>query len=103
MIFKRFWVPCGRAPLRTYGLTYISRCFNVACVEGLEEVAVDMAARASGPSDVAGVVAGVREALLAPAPPRRATALFATRTFAWRTLLKIKHSPDELSSALIMP
>ncbi len=64
---------------------------------------MDMAARASGPSDVAGVVAGVREALLAPAPPRRATALFATRTFAWRTLLKIKHSPDELSSALIMP
>lgn len=64
---------------------------------------MDVAARATGPGDVAGAVAGVREMLLAPAPPRRASALFATRTFAWRTLLKIKHSPDELSSALILP
>lgn len=64
---------------------------------------MDVAARASGPGDVAGVVVGVRESLLAPAPPHRSTALFASRTFAWRALLKIKHSPDELSSALVMP
>lgn len=64
---------------------------------------MELAARASGPGDIAGVVAGVRETLLAPAPPRRASALSASRTFAWRALRKIKHSPDELSSALVMP
>jgi ABC-2 type transport system permease protein len=56
----------------------------------------------SGPGDVGGAV-GVRENLLASAPSRRATPLFASRTFAWRTLRKIRHSPDELTSALILP
>jgi ABC-2 type transport system permease protein len=64
---------------------------------------VDVAAQSSGPSAAPAVLAALRSAVLAPAPGRRATALSASRTFGWRALLRIRHSPDELSSALIMP
>jgi ABC-2 type transport system permease protein len=42
--------------------------------------------------------------LLAPSgPPRRAGALAASATFAWRAMLKIKHEPKQLTDVIAIP
>jgi len=42
--------------------------------------------------------------LLAPAgPPRRAGALAASATFGWRSMLKIKHQPSQLTDVIAIP
>jgi ABC-2 type transport system permease protein len=44
------------------------------------------------------------DGLLAPGgPPRRAGALAASATFGWRTMLKIKHDPNQLSDVIAIP
>lgn len=45
----------------------------------------------------------LRESLLARTRPPKPGPLYASMTFAWRGLLKIKHVPDQLSTALIFP
>ncbi|GAA4306236.1 ABC transporter permease [Actinomadura luteofluorescens] len=48
--------------------------------------------------------ARARRALAAPGErPPRAGALSASMTFGWRALLKIKHSPNQLVDALMLP
>ena len=48
---------------------------------------------------------GLRDAVTAPAgaPAERAGPLAQTLAFAWRTLLKIKHTPEQLFDAVITP
>jgi ABC-2 type transport system permease protein len=45
----------------------------------------------------------MRTALSARARPPRPSALSASRIFAWRTLLKLKHVPEQLSDVLGIP
>jgi len=61
-----------------------------------------MTAEASVP---AGPLVGTRVqgALSSGVRPRRPSALSASRTFAWRTLLKIKHVPEQLTDVVAIP
>jgi len=45
----------------------------------------------------------LRQALSTRPRPRRANPVYASLTFAWRALLKIKHVPDQLGDAIIFP
>ena len=47
--------------------------------------------------------AAVRRAIARTLPPPRASALSAALTFAWRGVLKVKHVPEQLTDATIMP
>jgi ABC-2 type transport system permease protein len=44
-----------------------------------------------------------RTALASHARPARPNALSTSLTFAWRALLKIKHGPDQLADAILIP
>lgn len=45
----------------------------------------------------------LRTALASRVRPARPTALSVSLTFAWRALLKIKHGPDQLADAILIP
>lgn len=45
----------------------------------------------------------VRRAISSTPRPSRASALSASLTFAWRNVLKVKHVPEQLTDATIMP
>lgn len=45
----------------------------------------------------------VRRALSVSARPPRPTALSTSRTFAWRTVLKVKHVPEQLTDVVAIP
>lgn len=47
--------------------------------------------------------AAVRRAISTQARPSRASALGSALTFAWRGVLKVKHVPEQLTDATIMP
>jgi ABC-2 type transport system permease protein len=51
----------------------------------------------------AAVDPGLRDALLSAAAARRPGAVPQTLTFAWRALLKIKHTPEQLFDVVVMP
>jgi ABC-2 type transport system permease protein len=50
-----------------------------------------------------GIDGTIRTALSARARPPRPGALSASRTFAWRALLKLKHVPEQLTDVLGIP
>lgn len=47
--------------------------------------------------------AALRQALTAPAPPKRASPVTAALTFGWRGMLKIKHVPEQLIDVTLTP
>ena len=61
---------------------------------------------AAAATDGAGLPGGaeaLERVLAAGPPPRRASALSACLTFAWRAMLKIKHVPEQLLDVTITP
>lgn len=46
---------------------------------------------------------GLRSALASRARPPRPNALSTSLTFAWRALLKIKHGPEQMADAILIP
>lgn len=58
---------------------------------------------AAGPAARPAIDRGLRDALLSATAPRRPSAIPQTLTFAWRALLKIKHTPEQLFDVVVTP